>query len=110
MTVFCTQVAQASVSKKFLLIGEIVSFDEARVKIKSGRQEYVFLKQELDLPSYGAGNRIEVPCDLEKLDRARVKKMRKQTASKADISSSPKIKKRATQVGRVPMDTVARES
>lgn len=66
----------ASFSKEMTLVGEIVSFDKAQVRIKSGKQEYIFSKEELDHPNYVVGQKIEIPFDENKVKQAMVKKVK----------------------------------
>jgi len=66
----------ASSPKEMTLVGEIVSFDKTNVKIKSGKQEYIFSKAELDHPSYVVGQKIEIPFDENKIKQAMVKKVK----------------------------------
>lgn len=74
--------ARAFLSKQMTLVGEVTSFDQTHVRVKSGNQEYVFLKEELDHPSYSVGNRIEIPFDEKRMRQAKVKKMRSDKISK----------------------------
>ncbi len=70
----CSSISSyASVAKQMTLVGEIVSFDQNHVKVKSGKQEYTFSKEELDHPNYIVGNRIEIPYDVNKMKKAKIK-------------------------------------
>jgi hypothetical protein len=82
-----SNVATAAVSKEMILVGKIASFDQTHVTVKSGTEDYVFLKEDLDLPSYKVGNPIEVPTNEEKLSKAKVRK------SSADKTAKPVSRK-----------------
>lgn len=74
--------AHASVSKEMSLVGEVISFDHTHVRIRSGAQEYNFAKEDLDHPTYRVGNKIEIPFDANKMERARIKKNKPHKKSK----------------------------
>lgn len=75
--------SHASVSKQMFLVGEIISFDQTHVRVKSGNQEYIFSKADLDHPSYVIGNRIELSFNLNKLNQAKVKGIKSGKNSKS---------------------------
>src|SRR5688572_23510019 len=78
--------SQASISKKMILVGEIHSFDETHVKVRSGNQEYNFLKTDLDHPKYTVGKRIEIPFDADKMNRAKLPRARSNKKNKTPAS------------------------
>lgn len=74
--IFGSNFVFASSSKEMALVGEIISFDKTHIRIKSGKQEYIFSKEEVDHPNYVVGQKIEVPFDINKIKQAMIKKVK----------------------------------
>lgn len=72
-----TNLSFAAFAKDMTVVGEIVSFDQTHVKIKSGKQVYIFSKSELDHPNYIVGNKIEIPFDENRMKQAKIKTVKK---------------------------------
>lgn len=63
----------AAISKNLYLVGEVLSFKQNQVRVKSGQQEFKFPRNEVDHPNYAVGTQIEIPYDKDKMNLARVK-------------------------------------
>jgi hypothetical protein len=75
--------SQASLSKQMTLIGEVIWFDQTHVKIKSGNQEFIFSKEDLDHPRYIIGSQIEIPFNANKMNKAKVNRIKSGKNSKS---------------------------